>query len=139
MSDTKMDDMTQLFDGFDPSAHEREVEARWGRSDAYRESQRRTRGYGPEEWTRYHGENTALMRSFAEAMNAGAAAEDPQVRALVEAHRLLIDRWFYPCDEAMHAALADMYEADPRFCESIDGHGVGLTRYLVAAIRRGEA
>ena len=43
-------EMTQLFDGFDPAEHQPEAERRWGNSDAYRESRRRSRDYTPEEW-----------------------------------------------------------------------------------------
>ena len=38
----------------------------------------------------------------------------------VERHRLLIDRWFYPCSRAMHAQLGEMYVADPRFAATYE-------------------
>mgnify|MGYP002065286766 CR=1 FL=1 len=66
------------------------------------------------------------------------ANEDPEseaARVVAERHRLSIDRWFYPCSHAMHASLADMYEADARFAKTIDRYGDGLTPFLAAAIR----
>ena len=48
-------------------------------------------------------------------MNAGTPPEDPAAMSVAERHRLLLDRWFYPCSKAMHRGLADMYEADARF------------------------
>jgi hypothetical protein len=35
----------------------------------------------------------------------------------------------------MHTNLADMWEADARFAETIDQHAPGLTPYLAAAVR----
>ncbi len=54
---------------------------------------------------------------------------------LAERHRRSIDRWFYPCSHQLHARLADMYESDCRFADNMDKFGVGLTAFLVQAIR----
>jgi len=39
------DEMKQMFDGFDPGQYEAEVEQRWGDTEAYKESKRRTAKY----------------------------------------------------------------------------------------------
>ncbi len=39
------DEMFEVFGDFDPAKHEDEVKARWGETDAYEESSRRTAGY----------------------------------------------------------------------------------------------
>jgi MerR family transcriptional regulator, thiopeptide resistance regulator len=130
-----MTDMQDLFDGFDPAAYEQEAKERWGKTEAYRESRRRTQAYTADDWKRYRAENDAVMAAFVSALGQGKAADDPAVLELAEQHRLLIDRWFYPCSHEMHARLADMYEADPRFAENIDKAGAGLTPFLSAAIR----
>jgi hypothetical protein len=54
---------------------------------------------------------------------------------IAERHRVSIERWFYPCSFALHAGLADGYEADSRFGENIDKFGAGLTPFLSAAMR----
>ena len=128
-------DKQTLFDGFDPAAYEEETKQRWGNTDAYRESQRRTQQYSAEDWQRYRAENEALMSAFADALAAGSGASQSNVMDLAEQHRLLIDRWFYPCSHEMHTRLADMYEADPRFAQNIDKAAAGLTPFLSAAIR----
>ena len=46
-----------------------------------------------------------------------------------------MDRWFYPCSRVMHRGLADLYEADDRYAQSLDRFGEGVTTYLIAAIR----
>jgi DNA-binding transcriptional MerR regulator len=131
----EMTDMQDLFDGFDPKAYEQEAKERWGQTDAYRESQRRTKGYTAEDWQRYRAENGAVTNALVSAMAAGKNADDPEVMDLAEQARLIIDRWFYPCSHEMHTRLADMYEADPRFAENIDKAAPGLTPFLSAAIR----
>jgi DNA-binding transcriptional MerR regulator len=132
---TMTTDMKALFDGFDPAAYEKEAEARWGHTDAYNASNKRVKGRTPEQWAQYRAEDAAIMHALSAALHAGAASHDPAVMDLAEQHRLLIDRWFYPCSKAMHANLADLYEADPRFAQNIDKHAAGLTPFLAAAIR----
>ncbi len=125
--DTAMD---KLFDGFAEEARER-----WGKTDAYKISQERTQRYGEAEWRAIAADQAAVYAELARAQAAGKAADDPDVQALVERHRMVIDRWFYPCSTAQHHALAGLYDADPRFAANIDKHGAGLTPFLVAAIR----
>jgi hypothetical protein len=68
-------------------------------------------------------------------MKKGVDPSSPEAVAVAERHRLSIDKWFYPCSRAMHAGLADMYEADARFRGAIDKAGEGVTQFLAAAIR----
>jgi DNA-binding transcriptional MerR regulator len=128
-------DMKQIFDGFDPSRYEVEAEQRWGNSDAYKESKKRTQRYTKQDWQRYAVEQAAIYADAFAALQAGKSPSDPAVLAVAERHRQAIDRWFYPCSHQMHAGLADMYEQDSRFAENIDKHGAGLTPFLSAAIR----
>ncbi len=53
---------------------------------------------------------------------------------VAERHRALIDRWFYPCSHEMHANLAEMYVADPRFTEHYESRVTGLTAYVRDAV-----
>jgi DNA-binding transcriptional MerR regulator len=128
-------DMKAIFDGFDPADHEEEAEERWGGTDAWRESQRRTKAYAKADWEELKREQAAIYDEAFRALSAGKAASDAEVMDIAERHRLSIDRWFYPCDRAMHARLADLYENDGRFAANIDRYGAGLTPFLVAAIR----
>ena len=133
---------TTMFEGFGEFDHARyadEAEERWGDTDAYRESARRTKTYGRAEWSAIKGENDAIMQRLAALMASGAEATGPEARALAEEHRRHIDRWFYPCSPRMHAGLADMYQADPRFAESFEKHAAGLTGFVSDAIRANAA
>jgi DNA-binding transcriptional MerR regulator len=129
-------DTEKLFEGFEPEAYEAEAERRWGGTAAFDESRRRTKRYTPEDWKRHGAEQAAVYADAAALMRAGAAPDSAAATAVAERHRELIDRWFYPCAPALHARLADLYEADARFAANIDeAGGAGLTPFLVAAIR----
>jgi DNA-binding transcriptional MerR regulator len=123
--DGKEIDMKDLF--------EKEAEERWGETDSWRISKERTARYTDDDWAKIKAEQAAVYRELAALLVAGT----PPAGAgeVVERHRLVIDRWFYPCSERMHRALADLYENDARFAANIDQHGAGLTAYLCAAIR----
>jgi hypothetical protein len=127
--------MAKLFDGFDPDEYADEVRERWGDTDAYRISQQRVSRYTEQDWQAYRDESAAIYRDAAALLAAGTSPESDAATDVAERHRLSIDRWFYPCGHEMHSALADGYEADARFAESIDRFGAGLTPFLSAAIR----
>lgn len=128
------DDWKAMFDGFDPSVYEAEVKERWGETDAYEESARRARAYGKDDWARYQAEARANGERLIALMRAGAAVTDPAVQAAVDEHRLLIERWFYPCSKEMHKALGAMYTGDPRFRATLDAQADGYAEFLSEAI-----
>jgi DNA-binding transcriptional MerR regulator len=128
-------EMKQIFDGFEPSQYEAEVKARWGNTDSYKESVKRTKSYGPLDWERIRAEQASIYADSSAALQAGIAPESVEAMDIAERHRLSIDRWFYPCTFAIHTGLADGYEADCRFAENIDKFGAGLTPFLAAAMR----
>lgn len=128
-------ELKQIFDGFEPSKYEAETEQRWGDTDAFKESKRRTQRYGKEDWQRLAAEQGSIYADAFAALKAGKAPSSDEAMSVAERHRQSIDRWFYPCSYQMHRGLADMYEQDSRFAESIDQHGAGLTSFLAAAIR----
>jgi DNA-binding transcriptional MerR regulator len=132
-------DMKELFNGFDPAAYEAEAKERWGDTDAYLESTRRVKGYTPDDWKQQQAEQAAIYADAAAAMRRGVEPTSVAVMEIAERHRQSIDRWFYPCSQAMHVGLADMYEADDRFRATIDSAGEGLTTFLAAAIRANAA
>jgi len=130
--------MDKLFEGtehFDLVRHQEEARERWGDTDAYRESMRRTRGYDKADWARLETEVAPILSGWAALLSAGAAPDAVEARALAERHRLHIDRWFYPCDRAHHARLAELYVSDARFAAYFDRHAPGLTAFVAAAIR----
>jgi MerR family transcriptional regulator, thiopeptide resistance regulator len=128
-------DMQQIFGGFDPSKYEAEVEARWGHTDSFKESVKRTKSHTPEDWKQIQAEQGSIYADAFALLQAGLAPDSVEAMDIAERHRLSIDRWFYPCSFAIHAGLADGYESDARFAENIDKFGQGLTPFLSAAMR----
>lgn len=131
------EDFKTLFDGFDPTEHEAEVVERWGETDAYKESARRTKGYTKADWERIKAEAQAQGIRLRDLMLAGKPVTDPDVQACVEEHREHITRWFYPCSKAMQKQLGAMYVADPRFKANLDKIADGYAQYLSQAIAVG--
>jgi hypothetical protein len=132
-----------LFDGFDPEEHREEADRRWGQTEAWRESQRRTARYGPEDWKAMKAELDAIHAEYLAAMAEGPPTSDRATDA-AEAARRHVDRWFYPCSYEIHGALGELYAADPRFAATYEKLAPGLAAYVRDAIaanagRRGPA
>lgn len=132
MNDTEMFD---VFGDFDPTAYEPEVKVRWGDTDTYAESNRRAARYTKDDWRTIKRESSAITTELGAALAAGAAPTDAAVQALVDRHRELIDRWFYPCSIEMQVNLGEMYVADPRFAATYERVQPGLVTFVRDAIR----
>ncbi|AWL32986.1 MerR family transcriptional regulator [Streptomyces albidoflavus] len=124
----------EVFEGYDPDQYADEARQRWGRTDAYRESQRRTASYTKADWQRLKDEFDALHARVAELLAQGVPADAPEAMDAAEEHRRFIDGAHYPCDARMHTCLADMYVADPRFTATYEAIRPGLAQYLHDAI-----
>jgi DNA-binding transcriptional MerR regulator len=132
-------DLFEVFGDEDPTQYEEEARERWGDTDAYHESSRRTKGYTKEDWLRIKAEQQAVEADFAAAMRVGLPADGPEATALAERARLGIDRAFYPCSHEMHRNLGAMYVADPRFAKHYDDRAPGLAQYVCDAIEANAA
>jgi DNA-binding transcriptional MerR regulator len=124
----------EVFGDFDPDVHEPEVRERWGDTDAYRESARRTAGYTKEDWLRIKVEAGTLMEQWIAAFDSGVPADSGPAMALAEEHRDQITRHYYDCTYEIQVGLAQMYLADPRFRSNYDDQRPGLAQYVHDAI-----
>ncbi len=124
----------EVFGDFKPEEHEAEVTERWGNTDAYRESARRTKGYTKEDWVRIKADGEAAMVAMLAARTAGLPPTSEAAMDAAEAHRDQVDRWFYPVSYEMHRGLAAMYLADPRFTATYEAMGEGMAQYVHDAI-----
>jgi DNA-binding transcriptional MerR regulator len=128
------DEMFEVFGEHDPTEHAEEAEQRWGKTDAFAESRRRTATYRKEDWKRLGREAEEIGAGLAEAMRSGLPASSPAAMDLAEKARLHIDKWFYACSHEMHAKLGEMYVADPRFMKHYEDRQPGLAVYVRDAI-----
>ncbi|MGY1605350.1 MerR family transcriptional regulator [Geodermatophilus sp. SYSU D00815] len=129
----------EVFGEHDPAQYEEEAQERWGETDAYKESQRRTRSYTKEDWLRIKEEGADVERRFAEALRAGVPADSPEAMDIAEAHRQQISRWFYDCPPEMHAGLGRMYVEDERFTAHYEQVAPGLAQYVSTAVQANAA
>ncbi|MEE1783914.1 MerR family transcriptional regulator [Streptomyces sp. SP17BM10] len=113
---------------------EQEAEQRWGDTEAWAESQRRTGAYGKADWERIQAEMTALNGRLAAAVAAGEPADGTLATDLAEEHRQHICRNFYDCTFTIHRGLASLYVGDPRWTESYEKIAPGLAQWLHDAI-----
>lgn len=131
--------MFEGFDQFDHAQYEPEARERWGDTEAYKESARRTKSYSKADWEAIKAQGAANMAGFAALLAAGKAPDSAEAMDLAEEARLHIDRWFYSCSPAMHVCLGEMYVADPRFTATYDQHRPGLAAFVAAAIKANAA
>ncbi len=128
------EEMFEVFGDFDPSEHEEEAERRWGETDAYQESARRTARYTKEDWLEIKAESEEIGRRWVEALRSGVDPTSEAAVDIAEAARLQIDRRFYPCPPEMHVNLGEMYLADPRFTKTYEDMAPGLAQFVRDAI-----
>jgi DNA-binding transcriptional MerR regulator len=129
----------ELFgDGFSEE-YEAEAEQRWGDTEAWAQSQRRTSAYTKEDWVRIKEEGAEVERRFAEALRSGVPADSPEAMDVAEEHRQQIQRNFYDCPPAMHAGLGRMYVEDERFTAHYEQIAPGLAQYVSTAVQANAA
>jgi DNA-binding transcriptional MerR regulator len=122
MANTPMtdDDMRELFgEGFDD--YQAEAEQKWGETAQWKESQRRTKSYGKDEWGQLKAEGEAVEKALSDAFRRGLAPDSEVAMDAAEQHRLHVNRWFYDCPPDFHRNLGDMYVSDPAYVARYDG------------------
>jgi DNA-binding transcriptional MerR regulator len=124
----------RAFGAFQPEAHEREAQERWGDTAAFEHARRRTQTYGPREWEAIREEREAIEAELAALSRRGQPADGRDAIALAERHRAHLERWFYPCDAELHVALGESYVSDPRFTTYYERVTPGLAVFLRDAI-----
>lgn len=114
--------------------YQTEAEDRWGQTEAWAESQRRTARYTKADWEQISAETEENNRLILAALDAGQPADSEQAMDAAEAMRVHTDHWFFPIDADFHRNLGDMYVQDPRFAKTYEDLRPGLSRYLRDAI-----
>ncbi|AYN40114.1 MerR family transcriptional regulator [Streptomyces dangxiongensis] len=125
----------EVFGNNDPEQYAEEVEARWGDTEAYAESQRRAASYTKEDWKRLQAESDEWSRRYVALLADAEPPAGERAMDLAEEHRRHISTWFYECGYEMHECLGDMYVRDERFRAFYDAMRPGLAEHLRDAIR----
>lgn len=120
-----------MFDGFDHTQYQEEVEERWGKQ-AYADSDRWWRSRSDADKQAFRAEIDALVTGYADASARELAVDDEQVQALTgRLHTWVAAGWAWkePGADAF-AGLGDMYVADPRFGATFSVAGRGFAEYV---------
>ena len=117
------------FDKHEMDAYAAEAKAKWGKTEAYQEYEKKSSGKDAQN-------GDALMAIFAEigaVRHLDPAA--PEVQALVGIIQNHITAHFYNCTKPILAGLGQMYVADERFKANIDrAGGEGTAEFAAKAI-----
>ena len=137
MSGTSLsrDEQRELFGDAFTEEYAAEAQERWGDTEAWAQSRRRTAAYTREDWVAIKADEEAVTAAFVAAMRAGEPASGERATEAAEAHRRHIDTWFYDLPHAMHRGLGDLYTSDERFTRTYEDRAPGLAVYVRDAIR----
>ena len=131
-----MEKMIQAFDMSEIEAHKKkyakEVKERYGKTEAYRESEEKTKAYKEKDWERITAEGNIFFQSFAKLMDQGP--DDAAVQTCLGEYQRYITRSFYQCNIDIFRGLGQLYVTDSKFTANIDQHGEGLAEFLSQAI-----
>jgi len=109
-----------------------EAKARWGNTDAYRESTKRAAQWTEADKKRMEAESGEIFSGFAALVGTDPA--DARVQELVARWKAFISQSYYNCTNEILAGLGQMYIADERFMKNIDKFGTGTAKLMSDAI-----
>lgn len=110
----------------------KEVEEKWGHSNEYKESAKRTEKYSKDDWNDINTQYQKTFMKFGRLMDL--SPEDEKVQVLVKEWQNFISKNFYNCTDEILAGLGQMYIYDERFKTNIDKEREGLAEYINKAI-----
>lgn len=120
-------------DGFEES-YAVEAQDRWGETESWAQSRRRTSAYTAADWASIKAEMDAVNAGFVAAFRSGAPSDSAVAVRAAEEHRRHIDTRYYDLSHAAHQLLGQMYVADPRFRAHYEALAPGLAAYICDAI-----
>lgn len=130
---------TMSFKEFDMSEieqakekYEKEVESKWGDTDAYKQSKEKSSKYKKEDWAFIMGKMNEIIKLFANHLGEDPKSEE--VQKLVVKWQQFITDSYYVCTKEILAGLGKMYIADERFKANIDKFGEGTAEFMSEAI-----
>ncbi|TYP83798.1 MerR family transcriptional regulator [Blastococcus xanthinilyticus] len=129
----------EVFGDWLPEEYAAEAEEKWGGTDAWAQSQQRTRAMTKDDWLRVKAETDDVEARFATALRDGVPADSEPAMDLAEEHRQQLSRNFYDCGPEMHGGLGRMYVEDERFTAYYERIAPGLAQYVSAAIQANAA
>lgn len=127
----KADTMYDSFNQKEMDQYKEEARQRWGHTEAYKQSQERTKNWGKKDYARVGKEGEDITKAIGAAMSQGVSSAE--VQALIAKHHQHIGQ-FYDCSYEMYRNLGKMYVEDPRFTAYYEKYAKGLADFMCKAI-----
>lgn len=112
-----------------------EAREKWGDTEAYKESEERTKNYDEGKWQKVNDEQGIILSEFAAFAAEGVKPDSSEAMAMAAKWQNYISDNFYECTDEILVGLAEMYIADERFKENIDKAGEGTAEFMSATIK----
>jgi len=112
-----------------------EAQEKWGKTEAYREFEAKTKGHSKQKWDALSKEMDAIMAEFALCMKQGESPASSKAQSPVKKLQSHISEHYYLCTDEILMGLGQMYVADERFQNNIDKHAAGTAAFIREAIR----
>ena len=109
-----------------------EAKERWGDTAAYAEYEKKADRYRDAQKKMMDGEGAGILSEF--SRNRSLAPDSAEAQALVKKWQAYITSNYYTCTKEILSCLGQMYIADERFTQYIDGYGEGTAAFMAAAI-----
>ncbi len=111
--------------------YQKEVEDRWGKTNEYKQSIKRTEKYTKEDWDRITIEQETIYNKMA----AYDDFKSDEIGKLVNKWQNHISKYYYDCSDTVLVGLAEMYVADDRFRCNLNKTKEGFAEFLNNAIK----
>ena len=111
-----------------------EAKEKWGKTDAYKEYETKTRNYSKQKWNDIAVGMDHIMKEFALCMRKNESPGSTEAQNLVKMLQNHITENYYLCTKEILAGLGQMYVADERFKNNIDKHENGTAAFISEAI-----
>ena len=109
-----------------------EAKARWGNTEAYRESTKRAAKWTEADKKRLEAQSGEIFSGFAALVGTDPA--DARVQALVARWKAFVSESYYDCTDEALGYLGQMYVEDERFTKNLDKFGAGTAKLMSDAI-----
>lgn len=111
----------------------KEAKDKYGDSDAYKESEKKTKNYNKNDWQKINEGCNDIFKRFATSRDK--SPENVEVQKLVSEWQQFISNNFYNCTNEILAGLGELYVNDQRFQTNIDKNGEGTAKFISQAIK----
>ncbi len=126
----------QLYGNFSKEEMDKyteEAKQKWGKTDAFKQSQERVQKMGRAGLAKVMKEASELTQEITAAMTIGRSPKSAEVQELIARHYDGL-RAFYEPNLKMYRGMAKMYVDDPRFKSNYENIAVGLAEFMKDAM-----